>query len=99
MRKSKIHKWAQPYKRKVHIDDEIWTYRIAYPHINIRNPQGTQTFHTDVYELSGTTEEEFYKYYAPDIDDEWDEFGSDFPIFPSEIKKFIKEHIINALDK
>jgi len=95
MRKSKIHKWAQPYKRKVHLGKDIWTYRVAYPHVNIRNPEGTQTFHTDVYELNGITMEEYYQYYSPDVDDEWDEErGCDFPVGPGDVKRFIVRHIL-----
>ena len=82
------HKFGQPYKRKIHIDGKEWSWRIASPNIWIRSADGTMTVHTDAFEISGTTWEEYFgEERYPDSKP-----IPDCPVVvPSDIKRFVTD--------
>lgn len=58
--KDSTHKPSKPYNRKIHVNEEEWSWRIAFPHVAMRSPDGTRTIHTDAFELNDTTREVWY---------------------------------------
>jgi hypothetical protein len=86
MKSSINHKWSRSFKRKIHINDEVWTYRIGGETVVIRSPNGRNTFTTDIYEINGTTRDEW----NGDPEDEWALCEFHLPnVPPREIKTFI----------
>ena len=89
--KNSTHKWGRPYKRKLHIRGEEWSWRAFGFNIDVRSPSGKRTISFDSYELHDTTQEEWYA-----DTDSGDEFisGSNEPqILPSDVKRFVEEVI------
>jgi len=57
------HKYSRPYKRKLHLSDGIWSYRVVGTFVAIRSPDGKKTIKTDIYEINNTTYEEYMSQY------------------------------------
>lgn len=88
------HKYARPYKRKLHLSDGIWTYRCVGTFVAIRSPDGKRTIRTDIYEINGTTYEEWMSQY----DNEYPS-SIDLPyaplLTPASIKVFLESMYAN----
>jgi len=80
------HKPVRPYKRKIHIGKEIYTYRIGGGRcIQIRSPDNKITFTLDSFELNDITVEEW---------SDWDDLDQYHP-YPSITPRQIKDFILN----
>jgi len=87
--KKKIH---SPYKRKIHIDGEEWTYRITSQTIQICSPDRTKK-----WKFEGFFGKE--RKFDEDADDNWVCVGYDDetanPLPPSDVKRIIQKRILN----
>lgn len=84
---SKNHNKSKPYKRKLHLSDGIWTYRIAACGLWLRSPQGTTTITTDVFEVNDVTPDDWY----PNDPD------ADYTPPPTVPPSYVKDFLINKV--
>jgi hypothetical protein len=90
------HKPGSPFGRRIVVNGQSWSWRIAVPNVWIRSPHRDVTITTDAFELHGTTWEQWS-----------DEHGGNEP-FPSSIDiprnpdvtpSLIRQCILNQLPK
>jgi hypothetical protein len=77
-----------PYKRKVHIDGEEWTWEVSGYGVYMCDPTGMIVIRTDIFGLHGCTEDEWYgpiEYWCPDDDTQLPR------VTPGLVKEFIIE--------
>lgn len=92
-------KILSPYKRKIHINGEEWTYQIEKPKVGeygflkICNPQRTQKYSFHISVVGKTSSLEIYEPCPEEYDGDYNELYS-VAITPSNVKKFIIENII-----
>lgn len=93
MQKNKIKQ--KSFKRKVHINNEIWTYRISkskisqLTYLNILSPDGRKQ-HTFNFEKKGTD-----RIFCCDLKCRVDHKTYFDPITPSFVKEVIEKNILN----
>jgi len=93
------HNYSRPYKRRLHIQGEEWSWRVAGYNIVARSPNGKRTVHLDSFELNETTSDEWYGPYDELDDPTLDECccGEGIPsppITPGLLKQFIEENVL-----
>lgn len=96
MLKASNHKYGRPYRRKLHIDGEEWSWRVAGFDIFVRSPDGCTTLHFDSYELYGSTQQEWY---AETSEEDWEMGGCEPEVTPGEVKRFVEEWLCQKTKK
>lgn len=93
--KTSKHRRVRPYKRKIHLGRDVFSYRIGAGGriIQIRSPLNTMTFNLDSYELHDTTYDEWHG-----TDDYYGEWSVSPPrVTPALIKEFIEKNCLTKL--
>lgn len=80
----KKKKPPKPYKRRVHIGEQVWTFRVTRHCIQIANPDCSHKWKVDLTDFTGMTWDDLERA-------KWKET---FPkIGPGDIKEYIEEHL------
>ena len=78
----------KPYKRKVHIEGQEWTYRITNHCVQIANPDCSQKWKICITDFTGMSWDELeraeWKHYYPKIG-------------PADIKTYIEENLLQGV--
>ena len=97
-------KILSPYKRKIHINNEEWTYQLikskmgSNGYLKVCNPQRTKKYTIDIPVLGKSSSLEDYEWCPEEFDGEWDELYS-VSINPFNVKELILENIISKEKK
>lgn len=89
------------YKRKVHIDNEEWTYDLkkstygSSGYLKVCNPQRTKKYNIDIPVLGKSSSLINYEECPEEYDGEWEDLFS-VSITPSIVKEIIKKRIISS---
>ena len=94
-------KILSPYKRKIHISNEEWTYDIikskmgSSGYLKVCNPDRTRKYNLLIPELGKSSGLEDLEWCPEEFDGEWEEVYS-VSITPSIVKDLIQKKIINS---
>ena len=93
-------KILSPYKRKVHIEEEEWTYQFVKPvngergYLKVCNPKRTKKYTIDIPVLGKSSSLENYEATPEEWDGEYEELYK-VAITPKNVIELIKKNIIS----
>lgn len=93
-------KILSPYKRKIHINNEEWTYQIkkanlgSEGYLKVCNPKRTKKYTITIPVIGKSASLIDYEWCPEEFDGEWEDLYS-VSLTPSKIKELIIEEVIN----